>query len=227
MKLTLIYKLRKIMKKIIATFCTLFLFTTISAKAEIGFGITGAVHMIDGKGTEITRESGERNKGSHDETAVIPELFIEAISETGFTMGISYVPTRELGSKSRSDTNSDGDTGTYTAKAELDDVVQFYADIPAAEIYGFQTHVKLGIQHVELTSLESLNSGSAYPSKDILGYTIGYGIKGDLAYGEGLYYKGELTYTNFEDITLDSTAGNKVEAELEDYAAKISIGYKF
>ena len=50
------------------------------------------------------------------------------------------------------------------------------------------------------------------------------GTKGDL--GNNLYYKGEVSYTNFE--TYEATgAGNKVVADLEDYAAKISIGYKF
>ena len=41
------------------------------------------------------------------------------------SIGVSYIPTRELGSKSRSDSNSDGDTGTYKAKAELDNVFNY------------------------------------------------------------------------------------------------------
>ena len=41
-----------------------------------------------------------------------------------------------------------------------------------------------------------------------------------------MYYKGELTYTNFEAYEGDG-AGNKVNADLEDIAARLSIGYKF
>ena len=213
------------MKKLIATISAI-LFVTVAAKAEIGVGVTGAIHSIDASGTETTRQSGQKNSGSNTETKAIPELFIENIYDDGKVLGISYIPTREVGSKSRSDSNSDGDTGTYTAKAELKNVIQFYTDIPVSELYGYQTHIKLGVQHVTVNTLESLNSGSTYDDEDLFGITIGYGVKGDLPYGNNLYYKGELTYTNFEQYEATSN-GNRVEADLEDFAAKFSIGYKF
>ena len=217
------------MKKIV-TIALSFLFISLqSVKAEVGIGITAAAHMFDVSGTETTRTSGEANPGSHSETAVVPELFLEAITENGGAFGISYIPTREMGSKSRSDTNSDGDTGTYKAEAELQNVVQFYADIPMSEVSGFPVYAKLGIQHATINSLESLNSGSTYPNKDVFGYTVGLGTKGDLPYGNNMYYKAEATYTDFEDYSAesDSSPANKVTAELEDLAVKFSIGYKF
>ena len=59
-----------------------------------------------------------------------------------------------------------------------------------------------------------------------MGFTIGLGTKGDIPYGNNLFYKAEATYTNFE--TYEATAsGNKVVADLEDVAAKLSIGYQF
>ena len=212
------------MKKIITTIGSILLLTIVSAKAEIGIGVSGAMHFISGDGTETTRTSNQKNTGSHDEEAVVPEIFIEAIGDNGIALGVSYIPTRDIGSKSRSDTNSDGDTGSYKAAAELDNVVKFYTDIPAGSIVGYPTYIHLGIQHVTLSTLESLNSGATYPDADLFGATIGLGTKGDL--GNNLYYKGEVSYTNFE--TYEATgAGNKVVADLEDYAAKISIGYKF
>mgnify|MGYP000974051283 FL=1 len=214
------------MKKLITSISSLLFLTLVSAKAEMGIGISGAMHLIDGTGSETTRTSNEVNSGSHDETAAVPEVFIEAIGDNGLAVGISYIPTRDMGSKSRSDTNSDGDTGTYKAKAELDNVIKFYTDIPAGSIAGYSTYVHLGIQHVTLTTLESLNSGATYPNKDLLGATVGLGTKGDLPFGNNLYYKGEVTYTNFETYEADG-AGNKVSADLEDYAARLSIGYKF
>ena len=217
------------MKKIIAIALSFLFISLQSVKAEVGVGITAAAHMFDVSGTETTRTSGEKNPGSHSETAVVPELFIEAITENGGAFGISYIPTREMGSKSRSDTNSDGDTGTYKAEAELDNVVQFYADIPMSEVSGFPVYAKLGIQHATINSLESLNSGSTYPNEDVFGYTLGLGTKGDLPYGNNMYYKAEATYTDFQDFTQssDSTPANTVSAELEDVAVKLSIGYKF
>jgi len=214
------------MKKLVAIVCSLFLLTTISAKAEMGIGISGAFHMLEADGTEITRSSNEKNNGTHSEDALVPELFIEMIGDNGSALGISYIPTRDMGSKSRSDTNSEGDTGTYKAAAELDNVLKIYGDIPMGDIYGSTGYLHVGIQHVEVVTLESLNSGASYPNKNVFGYTVGFGAKGDLAYGNNLYYKGELTYTNFEAYEGDG-AGNKVNADLEDIAARLSIGYKF
>ena len=217
------------MKKLTAIVLSLFLFGVYAAKAEVGIGITGGYHMLDTSGTETTRSSGQKNTGSHSEDVLVPEVFFEATADNGVTVGLAYIPTREMGSKSRSDTNSDGDTGTYKAEAELDNVVQIYTDIPLTSAFGYDLYAKLGIQHATITTLESLNSGSSYPNKDVLGYTLGIGTKGDLPYGNNLYYKFDVTYTDFEDYTADSDSSpaNKVEAELEDIAAKLSVGYKF
>ena len=212
------------MKKLISAISSLFFVTIVSAKAEYGVGVTGAIHMLDASGTETARHSSEKNNGDHDETVFIPELFVEKFNDNGTVIGLSYIPVRDMDSKSRSDSNSDGDTGTYKAAAELNDVIQIYTDIPVAEVYGYQTHVKLGFQRVTLETLESLNSGSSYPNKDLFGFTLGYGVKGDLT--GNMYYKGEVTYTNFEQYEATSN-GNKIEADLDDYAAKFSIGYKF
>ena len=217
------------MKKLITSISSLLLLTIVSAKAEIGIGISGAMHLIDVTGEETTRTSNEVNSGSHDETATVPEVFIEAINDDGLAIGLSYIPTRDMGSKSRTDVaDATGrEAGTYTAKAELDNVIKLYTDLPTGKsIAGGNLYVHLGLQHVELVTLESLNSGAVYPNKNLLGATLGLGIKGDIPYGNNLYYKGELSYTNFETYKAEG-AGNKVSAQLEDYAARLSVGYKF
>lgn len=215
------------MKKLVAIVCSLFLLTTISAKAEMGIGISGAFHMLEADGTEITRSSNEKNNGTHSEDALVPELFIEMIGDNGSALGVSYIPTRDMGSKSRSDSNTAGDTGTYTAKAELDDVIKIYSDIPTGvSLYG-DMYVHVGIQHVTVATLESLNSGETYPNQDLFGYTVGLGTKGDIPYGQNLYYKTEVSYTHFEEFEVSGTAGNSVTADLQDFAARVSIGYKF
>ncbi len=216
------------MKKVITILLSFLFISFQSVKADIGMGLTGAIHMFDATGTETTRTSNQKNSGSHSDQVAVPELFVEVVYDNGGAIGISYIPTRDVGSESRSDSNSGGDTGTYTAEAELDDVVQIYADIPTAlSIRGYDIYAKVGVQHVTLVTLESLNSGSTYPDEELLGYTLGLGTKGDLAFGNNLYYKAEATYTNFEDYEATATAGNKVEAELEDIAVKFSVGYKF
>ena len=183
--------------------------------------------MFDVSGTETTRQSGQKNNGSHSDEVLVPELFIESQSDN-FALGLSYIPTRDMGSKSRSDTNAAGDTGTYKAAAELDNVIQAYADITVTEYAGADVYLKVGVQHATIVTLESLNSGSTYPNEDVFGFTLGLGAKGDLPY-ENTYYKVDLTYTDFEDYSATDTAatGNKVVADLEDVALKLSIGYKF
>ena len=218
------------MKKLLSIVSSLILVSTISSKAEMGMGISGTFISIDGEGTETTRSSGEVNNGSSSENEIIPEIFVEMIGDNGGALGISYIPTRDVGSKSRTDAESpedtDSDDGTYTAKAELDNVIKVYGDIPVGSFAGGTTYLALGLQHVELVTLESLNSGATYPNKNLFGYSIGLGLKGDVPYGNNLYYKGEVTYTDFETYEADG-AGNKVSADLDATAARFSIGYKF
>ena len=46
-------------------FYTYFINPLISLEeAEIGIGVSGALHMLDASGAETTRQSGEVNKGS-------------------------------------------------------------------------------------------------------------------------------------------------------------------
>ena len=216
------------MKKL-TTIVLSFLFLTFNAaKAEFAVGITGALHSFDVSGTETIRTSGEKNTGSHSEDVMVPELFLETASGSGLEVGISYIPTREMGSKSRTD-SGDQSAGTYKAEAELDNVIQLYADIDLADVGGYPVYAKIGLQHATITTLESLNSGSTYPDQDVTGFTIGLGTKGDVPTLDNAFYKAEVTYTDFEDYSAESnsTPANKVEADLEDIALKLSIGYKF
>ena len=217
------------MKKLLTAILSVVFLSTLSAKAEIGIGVSGALHAFDASGTETTRSSGEKNNGSHKEDAMVPEVFVEAILDNGAAFGVSFIPKREIGTKSRSDSNSDGDTGTYKAEAELGSVAQIYADIPLTTVANFPIYAKLGIQHATINTLESLNSGSSYPNKDVMGYSVGLGTKGDVPFGSNLYYKAELSYTDFGtyEADSDSSPANKVSADLEFINARLSIGMKF
>ena len=168
------------MKRFITILLSFLFISFQSVKAEVGIGVTGAYHMLEADGTETTRNSGELNSGNHSEDVLVPELFLETITDDGLAMGVSYIPTRDMGSKSRSDTNGEGDTGTYKAAAELDNVVQFYIDYPLAERNGATIYGKVGLQHATIVTLESLNSGSTYPNEDVYGLTLGVGAQGDL-----------------------------------------------
>ena len=216
------------MRKNIAIFLSFLFISITSAKAETMIGVTGAFHMLDVSGTETTRTSGERNTGSESENAVVPEFFVEKESD-GVALGLSYVPTKNMGSKSRTDSNSEGSSGTYRAEAELSDVFQVYVDYTVSQYAGADIYLKGGLQFATIETLESLNSGSTYPNEDVYGFTLGIGAKGALPYGNNLFYKADITYTEFTDYENDDEAGtgNKVEADLNDTAVKFSVGYKF
>ena len=165
------------MKKTIAILLSFLFISFQSVKADLAMGITGAVHIFDAEGTETVRTSGNKVSGDHTEETLVPELFIEGFDDSGYAIGISYIPTRTVGSKSRTDSNSEGDSGTYKAEAELENVIQLYFDFPLSEVRGFPVHGKVAVQHVTLKTLESLNSGSTYPDADLLGLTLGLGTK--------------------------------------------------
>ena len=216
------------MRKNIAIFLSFLFISITSVKAETMIGITGALHMLDVSGTETTRSSGERNTGSESENAVVPEFFIESEVD-GIALGLSYIPTKNVGNKSRTDANSEGSSGTYRAEAELSDVIQLYVDYTVSQYAGADIYLKGGLQFATIETLESLNSGSTYPNEDVYGFTLGIGAKGALPYGNNLFYKADITYTEFTDYENDDEAGtgNKVEADLNDTAVKFSVGYKF
>ena len=216
------------MKKTITTILTLLFISTISAKAEYAIGITGAMHSVDTSGQEKLRDSGKITTASRSEEAIVPEVFFEIIGDSGAAIGISYIPIRELGSKSRTDSNGAGDSGTYTADAELDDVVQIYVDVPFSQYGNNSIYAKVGVQHATVVTKETLNSGSTYGNDDITGLTLGIGTKADLPYADGLFYKAEATYTDFIDgYHATSSAGNEITADLDSTAIKLSLGYKF
>ena len=219
------------MRKNIAIFLSFLFISVTSVKAETMVGITGALHMLDVSGTETTRTSGQTNTGSHSESVFVPEFFIEN-EEDGVAIGLSYIPTKNMGKKSRSDTSTTGDgqdTGTYSAEAELTDVFSVYVDYTVSQYAGADIYLKGGLQFATIETLESLNSGSTYPNEDVYGFTLGIGAKGALPYGNNLFYKADVTYTDFTDYENSSevTTGNKVEADLDDTAVKFSVGYKF
>ena len=219
------------MKKLIAIFCAaFFMISTPAFAADIGFGVSASFTKLesDGAEKELTGDE-ESNEGSASEDVLIGEAFLEVIAENGLVFGVSYVPVRELGSKSRTDALTDhggnesgnGDTGTYTAKAELESLYMLYSEIPFGPLYA-----KVGLQRADLTSLESLNSASTYENISINGTTFGLGYKSDL--GTNLYYKGEVTRTIFDDISINNNNNtHAVHADIDATSLRLSLGYKF
>ena len=195
--------------------------------AEIGIGITANFASIDtdGKEVELTGDA-EETSTSVSNDVLVPEVFIEAISDNGWAVGFAYIPARELGAKSRTDTSPTADTetadaGTYTAKAEIKNVMQLYTDIPIGPVYA-----KLGISRAGIKTQEVNPTSTTYGDKDVNGYTVGLGFKGDVF--TNAFYKIEATYTDFDEFReMDSNSDHRVIANTEVTSLKLSTGIKF
>ena len=102
--------------------------------------------------------------------------------------------------------------------------MQFYGLIPAGP--GF---ARLGIVRASVDTTETLATGTTYGNEDVNGFVIGYGVQKS---GEGSFVRLEGTYTMYDDLTFNGSLDgdsvrNKVEAEIDALALKLSVGKSF
>ena len=198
--------------------------------AEIKYGVSGALTFIEADGTET--EGGEKNSGDAENIVVIPSLFAEYAYSDTISLGIDYIPLKaDVSDKTKKRTDTETSvTGTTTttstsrsqsAQAELENHITLYAN------YNLDNglYLKGGVAHVTLNTEESLGTGSKYGNEDILGYLVGFGI-------ESGNWRTELTYTDYEDISLTSsvartgvTTNNKIDADLDTVALRVSYAF--
>ena len=213
------------MKKIIALTSTLLFLTIASVKAEMqfGFGLMTGQLSADGTETEGTAADTSTRSKSFEEFFFGGDLFMENVSDSGFTVGLSLVPIDiEIGDGTRSDDSgsadiaSEADTGTRTAEASVSNLVTLYTNIPVGS-NGWDG--LLGGHFATIKTEETLNE-SSYPDEDIFGIQVGIGQRlGNVKY--------ELAYSDFEDIDISSTGGgtNKVSADADAVLFRLSFGF--
>ena len=208
-------------KTFLSIISALFIASSANA-ADFTFGVSAAYTMIDGTGTETTRDSLEKNNGSASNEVAIGSVFVEN-NFGSFSLGLDWIPFKADVSnklKSRTDTSSgadvasEADTGTYQAQAELSNHVTLYAIVPFAGKY----FIKAGVAQVDVSTQESLNSGSTYGDDTIYGGQIGLGFGND-------NWRLAVEYTDYETISLTSSASNKVDANLDTTAVKLSYNF--
>ena len=207
--------------------------------AEMNFGISGALTQIEASGTET--EGGETNSKNVSHATIIPSLFIEYGITDRITIGFDYIPmTADVSDKTYKRTDIETSvTGTATtsatsrsqsAQAELDNHITLYADVMIND----ETFVKVGAVQVDLSTNETLGTGSKYGNETLNGYVVGLGFKKEVSGfgGFGKFVKMEFIYTDYEDISLTSsvartgvTTNNKITADLDTTAFKISYAF--
>ena len=215
------------MKKIIAMlFASVFFTSQAMADLAIGVSVSAAAMDTSGSETEMTGDT-ETNSKTHEENIVAPAIFVEAVADNNFVLGLSYIPARELGSGSRTDVNtaadvaSEADTGTYSVDVELENVVQVYTNIPIGPVYAL-----LGVQSAQITVDDNdKDNQNNYENVSVLGYTLGAGYRGELG---GAFYKAEVSYTDFDNYSdISRTNDKKVTADTEVTAFTVAMGVQF
>tara|TARA_B100000963_G_C22612813_1_gene665754 strand:- start:1204 stop:1827 length:624 start_codon:yes stop_codon:yes gene_type:complete len=188
------------------------------SKAEMSYGVGLIIGQVDSDGTETegTAADTSTRSASFEEAFAGVDLFAE-YDFGGYTVGLQYIPIdKDVGDGSRTDSNSEGDSGTRTASATVEDMIGIYTNVPfgADGLYGL-----LAYNQASVVTSESLNA-SSYGNKDIDGYSVGLGYKGGPV-------KYELYYTDFEDFTITASGGNSNSVAADIDALTFRMSYSF
>ena len=220
------------MKKILLSICAIMLIT-FSAHAEKRIGLSLAHTILDTSGTETTKSSGEKNNGSAEEDVLVPSLFFEIANSDGRALGfdIVAVDNQELGSGTGSDDDAET-SGANKASAELTGHYSIYGLAPIGSAGGY---FKAGLAMATIDTTETLATGTKYGNEDVKGLLIGIGVNKEK--DNGAFFRVEGTYTDYEDVTFlgtfngnaagDSAVRNKIDADIDALALRISLGKSF
>ena len=157
-------------------------------------------------------------------------ILVEYTFAQGSTIGLEVIPGESsLGAKSRTQTqtNSGNVSGTVTAKAEVSDHVTVYVEPTWMMNDRFGVYVKGGAAKVTVKTKESQTAAvtaGTYGDQEVYGVMMGIGAK---AYYGNFFAKLESTTTDYGEISLTSSTGKVINAEIEADATVMSIGYNF
>ena len=220
------------MKKILLSICAAILIT-FPAHAEKRIGLSLAHTMFDTNGTETTKSSGEKNNGDAEEDVLVPSLFFEIANSDGRALGfdIVAVDNQELGSGTGSDDDAET-SGANKASAELTGHYSIYGLAPIGSAGGY---FKAGLAMATIDTTETLATGTKYGNEDVKGLLIGIGVNKEK--DNGAFFRVEGTYTDYEDVSFlgtfngnatgDSAVRNKIDADIDAVALRISLGKSF
>ena len=205
-------------KAIALAICAAFI-TSFASAGEKRIGVSANYMMLETTGSETLRQSNNVTNTSKDEDAVIPSLFVEAISDAGFGIGLDYVPVAELGSGTGDDDDAET-SGANKASAELASHVTVY--LIAENSNGL--YAKLGYAMADVDTTENLNTGDSYGNTDTTGIMGAIGIKRDM----GTHFvRADVSITDYDDVSITSTGGSVVAADVDSTNITFSIGKPF
>ena len=145
-------------------------------------------------------------------------------------VGFSHVPgaadvsgqthQRTETAQGKSGTDASGSV-TRKADAEVENFNTIYIEYPVSGA----VYAKLGFSQLDVITKENaVTDSGTYGDATLDGITLGAGINGSL--GE-FFTKTSVEYTDFEDLKLNSSTNNRIEADLDVLEFKVSIGKRF
>jgi hypothetical protein len=221
--------------KILAIVAMIMLASSTAYAGSFGVGVAGSLVHIGAEGKEADKNAAADTSvrdATASNNAYTAAIFAEYSFDNGFTLGVSHIPgSADINSKKISKTttdatgDNDGDAGTNTAQAEVENHMTYYAEVPLhAGLF-----VKGGLTKMDVNTLESsTDAGSTYGNTDVDGMLFGIGYKN--TFGNNGFYKVEGTHTEFDTITINDSVtdkGNKITADLDVTQVTFGIGYAF
>jgi hypothetical protein len=222
------------MKKVIGILVIAAL-SSFNANAEMSIGITANAGLLDATGKETfnSKTSTKKEELGIAYVSGFAEYHVPLNIGAGqFRVGASFVPT-SLSSETNESvhgslTAGQGGTGeadrTQKVQADIEDLTSFYVSYHYNMFF-----IKAGTLEAKLITNESLDSGSSYPDGSLDGKFFGIGFDKDL--NDGVFVRGELAQTDFDDIKLTSTGSDNTNViditGLTGTNLSISIGKTF
>ena len=214
------------MKKItIAILMLLGTFSTASAELGVNVGISGSTGVFTAKGNETM---GSADSGSNYDRAIsvygYGSVFIEKTLGQYITVGIDYLPDSMESETADQVKDCEAARCTQTIKVAFEDMTTYYAAINVTENF----YVKAGMVEVDVISKEALDTGGTYGNTSLDGTLLGAGYNKNLM--NGIFLRAEGSYTDFDNIKLNSSGGETRHVNVKDIAglaAKVSIGKSF
>ena len=177
--------------------------------------------MFSGTGSETLRQSGSVTNYDESEDVIVPSIFLEIVGDEGFGFGVDYVPVAELGDGVGADDDDAETSGENKVSAEFSSHMTLYG----IKEFSNGNYTKLGIVFADIDTTENLSTGDTYPNSDTTGFMIAFGK--NLSNNNGTFFRGDLSYTDYDEVSITSTGGSKVKADIKSIAATISVGKAF
>ena len=207
------------MKKIISLVSSLFLFSTIAAKADTVIGVKV------GEGTLDAEDVGTVNnqKGSQDASATYASIFAEKELPVNLpfslSAGIEYIPFKAT---IDIDTNNAGDY-EGDLKNHTTIYLQGSKELPNANV---KLLGKIGMAYAKISGVKSSTNTISSSDSDVNGFAYGIALQKDLQTNYVDFVRVGADYIDYDTVEA-KTSSNTYKADATSKGIYLAVGKKF